>query len=221
MLHQIRRRVRWTWHYFYPWTGLRGLDRKVVSIIGDSRHGFFVEAGANDGIRQSNTYYLSRRRAWRGLLVEPVPSLAADCRRNRPESTVKNCALVASEIDGAFVDVVDVDLMSVVHESTDEQEAVLRVAEDVQRIRRSIVSIIGRSLSSLLEEIGNPAVDFLSLDVEGYETEVLKGLDLQKHSPKWILVETRKIDSVREILQPTHDLHSQLTIHDYLFCRRA
>src|SRR5680860_384457 len=56
--------------------------------------GVFVEAGANDGIWQSNTYLLERR-GWRGVLIEPIPELFDRCRRNRPQSQVYNCALVA------------------------------------------------------------------------------------------------------------------------------
>src|SRR4051795_6632212 len=42
----------------------------------DADAGFFVEAGANDGYDQSNTYHLERQRGWSGLLVEAVPELA-------------------------------------------------------------------------------------------------------------------------------------------------
>src|SRR5262245_47416510 len=74
-------------------TGLRGLDRRVAAyLLRDS--GVFVEAGANDGVEQSNTYVLERYRKWRGLLVEPVPELADACRRNRPNAVVECAALV-------------------------------------------------------------------------------------------------------------------------------
>jgi FkbM family methyltransferase len=220
VLNQARKHVRWIWHYLYPWTGLRGLDRKLVAVIGETQGGFFIEAGANDGIRQSNTFYLSRRRNWRGLLVEAVPSLAQECQKNRPESVVRNCALVPQESDGLPVEIVNVDLMSMVRQDGPQQEESIQVAESVQGILRSTVTITGRSLSSLLDELGSPKVDLFSLDVEGYELAVLQGLDLERHSPRWILVETKQIDLVVEILKITHTLHSQLTFHDYLFEER-
>ena len=43
------------------------------------RGGVFVEAGANDGYAQSNTYYFERMRGWSGVLIEPVPELAHHC----------------------------------------------------------------------------------------------------------------------------------------------
>jgi FkbM family methyltransferase len=217
----LRRRCRRLFHQFYPWTGLNGLDKKLVGQIGPSRNGFFIEVGANDGIRQSNTYYLARRRGWKGLLVEALPDLARLCEKNRPESTVKNCALVADVMNGRTIEIVDVDLMSMVRKDGPEQEEAVQVAETVQGILRSTVTIMGRSLSSLLDELGSPNVDLFSLDVEGYELTVLQGLDLERHSPQWILVETKQVDLVTEMLKNTHMLHSQLTFHDYLFKQRS
>src|SRR5689334_13139538 len=73
--------------------GLNGLDQALLNFIG-SRGGIFVEAGANDGLSQSNTAYLEFYLGWRGLLVEPIPELAVACRLNRPGAIVEQCALV-------------------------------------------------------------------------------------------------------------------------------
>ena len=54
---------------------------------------------------------------------------------------------------------------------------------------------LARPLTSLLDEVSAPsAFDLLSLDVEGNELAVLKGLDFRKYQPKWMLVETRNSD---------------------------
>ena len=53
---------------FFPYTGLNGLDRKLIKHVG-TEPGTFIEAGANDGLKQSNTYYLESRCDWTGLLV--------------------------------------------------------------------------------------------------------------------------------------------------------
>ena len=52
---------------------LHGMDVKLDTIL-DKDGGFFIEAGANDGFTQSNTYWLERFRGWHGLLVEPMQS---------------------------------------------------------------------------------------------------------------------------------------------------
>src|SRR5579863_7922949 len=94
--------------------GLNDLDRKLEHYI-NFDNGVFVEAGANDGQTQSNTAYFARHRGWRGLLIEPIPELAARCRVARLESIVENCALVACDADGESVQMTYCGLMSVVN----------------------------------------------------------------------------------------------------------
>ncbi len=76
----------------YSRPALYEMDRKLVTYLPPS--GVFVEAGANDGVQQSNTYYLKRFGGWTGYLIEPVPALAERARRQR-SSPVINAALVA------------------------------------------------------------------------------------------------------------------------------
>jgi len=93
--------------------GLDQLDLKLALYV-KFAGGFFVEAGANDGITQSNTALLARYRGWRGLLVEPVPELAARCRAQRPESIVEQAALVAPDHGSPTVAMRYANLMSLV-----------------------------------------------------------------------------------------------------------
>jgi len=51
------------------------------------------------------------------------------------------------------------------------------------------VMVPARTLTSILDEVAMSPIDLLSLDVEGFEIEVLKGLDFVKHKPRYILVE--------------------------------
>jgi hypothetical protein len=76
-----------------------------------------------------------------------------------------------------------------------------------------------RTLNSILQACQAPKkIDFLSLDVEGGEIEVLKGLDLNEFQFRYICVETRSFDTIREILfENGYSLVEKLTNHDYLF----
>jgi FkbM family methyltransferase len=221
-MSDIKYFLRKLWHQVYPWTGLNGLDRKIIPYLPKSG-GFFVEAGANDGIRQSNTYYLEKRRGWTGLLVEPIPRLALRCRTNRKNSIVEECVLVAPENIGQAMEIVDLDLMTAVVDGfSDESEMLNRIslAEKVQKIRSSKISVASRSLNSLLELHQRYEIDLLSLDVEGFELEVLKGLDLNKFSVSVILIETTNLDLVQLALGNDYILAQQFSHHDYLFIKK-
>src|SRR4051812_41808247 len=93
----------------YSKPALYQMDDALLRYL-DGRPGFFVECGANDGYTQSNTYYLSRYKRWKGLLIEPIPMLYELCRSFRPESTAVNCALGAA--DGGSATMLYSDLMS-------------------------------------------------------------------------------------------------------------
>ena len=92
---------------------LTSLDIKLAEQL-QYRGGYFVEAGGNDGISQSNTAYFERYLGWKGLLIEPIPDLAARCKANRPQAIVECCALVAKDFPNSVVEMHYCNLMSLV-----------------------------------------------------------------------------------------------------------
>jgi FkbM family methyltransferase len=199
-------------------------DRLDRYLDGDG--GFFVEAGANDGFDQSNTYHLERERGWRGLLVEPVPELCRLAVVERPRSRVVNCALVAAGGDGGEVEIRYGGLRSVVagtHGSDAADRAWVAPAFDLGLEEEYRVSVPARTLSSLLDEVGQAEVDLLSLDVEGYEPQVLAGLDLERHAPRYVLVEVvdgAARERVEAVLGERYAAVEQLSPFDVLYARR-
>jgi FkbM family methyltransferase len=167
----------------YSTPALYGMDIKLRDYL--PRCGFFVEAGANDGYRQSNTYWLERFGGWSGLLVEPVPHLARVCAKERPGSRVVNCAL--GPPDGPDALTIHVGgLMSKTEATADWDAPAEEFGEPYTKT--SYVTVPARTLSSLLDEMSAPPVDFLSLDVEGYEPQVLAGIEA-RHLPRFMLIE--------------------------------
>ncbi len=201
---------------------LHEMDVKLDAIL-DKDGGFFIEAGANDGFTQSNTYWLERFRGWHGLLVEPMQELFDLCRIERPNAQVVRAALVPAGYDEPTVRMHFGDLMSTVAGDHIDQDWVRpglvlgwRDAYDAD--------VPARTLSSILDEIGAPEVDLLSLDVEGFEPSVLAGLDLERHAPRWILVEVHDEATgrppIEAVLGERYVLHDRLSPLDLLY-RRA
>ncbi len=202
---------------YFTYTALNRLDKKIEKYLPST--GFFVEAGANDGITQSNTFFLEKKYGWTGLLIEPVPELYSECKINRPKATVVNCALVSIENSKNEVELINLNLMSRINYKTDSEaeEALNKIAEEVQGISRSYVKVKAQTLTKvLLDNIAPKNFDLLSLDVEGYEVEVLKGLDISKFSPKFILIETQIIDQVLKTLSYSYKIKEKLSHHDFL-----
>jgi FkbM family methyltransferase len=200
---------------------LNELDRKLKKHL-DFDNGFFIEAGGNDGLSQSNTYWFERFRGWRGILVEAVPHQAEMCRLNRPRARVVNAALVA---DAAMksVRIKAANLMAFIPgtRSAEEEAAHLLDAASVQQLADiPEIEVPAMTLAAVLEMHGNPRVDLFSLDVEGYELPVLEGMDIARNRPRFILVETRDLARVLVTLGSHYETVDQLSHHDHLLRAR-
>jgi FkbM family methyltransferase len=192
-----RRRMEGRGDYSASYPALHDMDRQLERYL-PQRHGFFVEAGGNDGYTQSNTYAFERRHGWRGVLVEPVPELARACALERPGSRVVRAALVALGFGVSEVSLRFGGLMTVVVGGRDADDEWVAAAHAVgQEEPPHEFAAPARTLTSILDEVGAPEVDLLSLDVEGYEAQALAGLDLERHAPRFVLVEMRDTETDR------------------------
>jgi FkbM family methyltransferase len=201
---------------------LDDLSNKLDKYL-DFDNGFFIEAGANDGYTQSNTFFLEKEKNWTGLLIEGMPELFIKCLKQRPNSIVKNFALVADDYDKKTVTMHYADLMSVVDGSLKSKELQKQHIErglNLQHLKNTYsLDVPAKTLEAVLDSIPDlPRIDFLSLDVEGYELNVLKGLNLTKYRPKFILVEARFFQEVHKLLSENdYKLIEKMSKHDYLY----
>lgn len=192
-----------------------------ISMSGiKGERGFYIECGANDGLMQSNTLRLERL-GWSGLLIEPSPEAYKNLIKNRSNQNIfSNCALVSSDEIKTVCGDFDGSLMASVGSA--------------RTMNEKKINVQARTLQSILDENGISQIDFFSLDVEGYEYEVLRGIDLQRNPPTFILVElydTNFVDVVallkeHKYSEPqcisnfkkiTHPIWDG-THNDYLFC---
>jgi FkbM family methyltransferase len=184
-------------------------------------NGFFIEAGANDGVSQSNTLYFEKYCRWRGLLIEPIPELAALCRRNRPACIVENCALVPLGFPLSEIKMHYCNLMSLVAGARGSEDADLAHIRTGMEVQAGIIpyslNVLAWPLSKILDKYDIKRIDMLSLDVEGYEVEALQGIDFFRHQPKYILVETSRREEIDALLYTRYRPVAQLSCHDHLY----
>jgi len=206
------------------------LDEKLNKII-DKDGGVFIELGANDGLCQSNTAYFEFHRKWTGVLIEPCYKQYEKCVRNRPNSAVFHAACVSKEEATAATD-------GCVR--GDFQSGHLMSSIGGQRLQnKNLCTVPATTLDDILTQhfkSDTAEIDFLSLDTEGHEYNILLGLDLTKFSPRYVLIEIYKKDLERimsHMMCHGYNLHSNFsnytsenypgwdtTHNDYLFIRK-
>jgi FkbM family methyltransferase len=204
--------------------GLNELDRKLLAYM-NYDGGYFVELGANDGITQSNTFHFERYKNWVGVLVEPIPQNYLNCLKIRStETKIFPAACVAFDYSGQFVEILYSNLMSTslalesdLENPTDHAIQGKQYLEDHQTNFK--FGAVAENLNSILTKAEAPKrINLLSLDVEGAEIEVLKGIDHQEFRFDYICIECRNIEKMQSYLSNlNYLLVEKLTIHDYLF----
>lgn len=200
------------------------LDKKMEKYL-NYNGGFFVELGANEGIVQSNTYYYEKQRNWQGILIEPSSNKYLECKKNRANRNHVYCAACVSfDFKDEFVKMAYSDYMTAPINLESDLENPLSHAKNGEQYleNNGSVFIFGAqavTLNSLFIKSSAPALmDFLSLDVEGAEIEVLKGINHNQFRFKYMLVECRNFEKLKHYLKDLdYSFLEKLSRHDYLF----
>ena len=204
--------------------GINSLDRRLAELMPYSR-GYFVELGANDGRSQSNSLHFERRKKWKGVLIEPCPTAYMRCKMTRSKDTQIFCGCCVEPANaGNLIPMEYFNLMSVQTDGTskfssDENIKELRLNKGGEPDLAYRFGSYSYTLTELLQNAKAPKqIDFLSLDVEGAEIAVLKGLNLSEYAFKYILVETCREQEVSQLLKKqNYSLFEKLTATDLLF----
>lgn len=175
-------------------------------------NGYFIDIGAYDGIKFSNTYYFEKKYQWQGVAVEPNKEVFYRLEQNR------NCNLingVISDIDG------QVEYMRVEGEGEMLSGIVNNFAEKhINRIDKSVENFGGNkvvetvdsySIKTVIKKYQIDHISILSIDTEGSELQILKTFPFDVIKPKVILVE----NNFR-----SKEFNDYLTFHGYRFCFR-
>jgi FkbM family methyltransferase len=149
-------------------------DLWVLHEMRRKRGGYFVEFGATDGVDCSNTYLLERDFNWRGILAEPNPAWHAELKRNRSASIDLRCVFSASGERVKFIAAKYPELGTILgFESSDGHRGA--------RSEHSIIEVETITLNDLLEQHGAPRdIDYVSVDTEGSELEILERFDFSR-----------------------------------------
>ncbi len=176
-----------------------GEDILVWKYFGNKTDGFFIEVGANDPENLSQTRLLESN-GWQGILVEPQSVCCEQLRRVRPRAHVFQVACGAPEQRGKALFQLSQQSSKLTTPGTGGQS-------------ESQVEVRVMTLDDILEQTPHPRIDFLSIDVEGFELNVLRGFNLEKHQPRLMLIEDNLPDRLK--------VHYHVTNRGYRLVKRT
>jgi FkbM family methyltransferase len=168
-------------------------DIFVLSETGFKKNGYFVEFGATDGVTLSNTYLLETKFDWKGIVAEPLKSKYSLLIKNRTCHVEDLCVWSESGKILEFNETPNSDLSTIKEFSSSDFHSEARKGGDIFNVKTI-------SLYDLLEKYNAPKyIDYLSIDTEGSEYEILKNFDFEKYVFKIITCEHNHTDMREKI----------------------
>jgi len=173
-------------HYFSQ----AGQDKFLnETVFRGKRRGTFMEIGAADSVVNSNTYYFEKELGWTGICVEPRPDAFTKLATNRKCICLRGCV---SDREGkaSFLHVEDVPTLSGLLLKYDARH-LERIQREAAECGSKIQQIEVRcyTFRDLACENGFNAIDYLSIDTEGGELDLLRTIDFDQIEFKVVSVE--------------------------------
>jgi FkbM family methyltransferase len=181
-----------------------GQDLFVLELLGLARNGFFLDSGAADGVRSSNTYLLESSFQWNGICVEPNRTLFTGLVQNR-RCHCLCCALYDSPGEVDFLDAGFLGGIISEYHNAHLGFAMTRGTQAGSGARPVRVSVPAKTLRTVLEECAAPRiVDYWSLDTEGSELALLRSFPFDEFRVGVLTVEHNWLpvrDEIRRFLE--------------------
>ena len=194
-------------------------DVEIKKYFSDLQIGNCIEVGAVDGVFLSNTLHFEQI-GWNALCIEPVPSLFERCKNNR-----KNC------INYAVTNEIKDDIEFTVVTLSDGQKSAISGLEIDNKLieshhsynpKQTKINVKGRTLDWCIENhFNHEKIDFISIDTEGNELDVLKGFNIEKWKPKLLVIENNwnepEIEDYLKNFGYVKD--KRIVINDFYICK--
>lgn len=159
--------------------------------------GFFLEIGADDGIRFSNCKFFEETLNWDGIAIEAREQAYNKLIKNRKCNCI-HAVLSDIEENTTFLDIKGYGLgLSGLIDKYDKRH-VVRINNDIKNINNEghdIINVKTEKLNNILDKYNVTNIDFLSIDTEGSEIDILKTLDFNKYNINVITIEDNYNDS--------------------------
>lgn len=160
-----------------------GEDIVLSKLLRGTKKGFYIDIGANHPSILSNTKYFYEK-GFRGINIEPNPNLIENFYAQRSEDINLNVGI--SPIDGELTFyILEADTLSTFSQEVANESCIVYKTKITEEIKVKTVPLI-----KIIEKYApEKTIDFMSIDTEGYDLEVLQSNDWEKYRPRFIIIE--------------------------------
>jgi FkbM family methyltransferase len=182
-----------------------GQDQFVYeNFFKNHKEGVYVDIGAHNGVKFSNTLFFEKELGWKGICIEPIPEVFAELQKNRSAVCIQGCVSNQAGTSRFLRIKGPSEMLSGLVDKYDSKH--------LERIDRSLsrkgskesFDVTCYLFNDLMEKNGIDHIDFLSLDVEGGEYDILSTIDFSKIQIGVIAVENNYNDPRFETLLRQH-----------------
>lgn len=167
------------------------LEQKIHELFNFKTEGFFVDIGAHNGVSLSNTKFLEDL-GWDGICIEPHPNVFKQLVDNRKCKKV-NCALWNEDTKVNFLSLSGyTEMLSGIYESYDTRHY-NRILNELNTYggNSEMIEIDAMKFESVVDKKN---IDFLSIDTEGSELQILERINFNEYDIKVICIENNFFD---------------------------
>jgi len=190
---------------FLNFFGSKDQDKWVIEeIFNFKKEGFFLDLAATNGVIENNTFVLEYFFGWKGIAIEANDVFFNKLKKNR-KCTCLNVVVGKNEKDVQFLETGPTG--GIVGENYDNNFS--KRTKLLNKLKEKIKTKKTKTLQKILDENNSPSIiDYLSLDVEGAETDILRNFDFNKYIFLSMTVE-----------RPTPELNKILFDNGYIFVK--
>lgn len=152
------------------------------NIFKSYKNGFFVDVGAHDGISINNTLFFEKNNNWTGINIEPIKTVFDKLIINRPNNVNLNYAICNNEGQSDFLcNTGYTEMISGLKQTFDNRHLHrLQKENKMKGSSTKIIKVYTKKLETIFNENNISHINYLSIDVEGAEFEVIKSINFDK-----------------------------------------
>lgn len=190
----------------------------------NSNKGFFLDIGANHPTKFSNTYLYETKMNWKGICIEPQEDMYKLLTEQRPNSIVINTGVYSEKTELEFCKTIT-GLSGLVNTYEKKHKHRIERESKSANITNQYYKINVDTIENILDKYNVNTVDYISLDTEGSELEILKGINFDKCHINIIDVEfnypnTLKAFQIDELLKNNGFIHDININHDRIYINK-